>query len=142
MPNHGGAVDEVAFLHWWTQWAWLVNHSTLLSFLKIHDSFFTSHPLSSSQLHHLIIHYRDDHHRQGIDHGAPGGRAPPPSAVELQRRPRGAEFPHSQRLLLQSQRRVQLLRREHSQGGPQQGAGALLPNGREAPPGRRRSRGD
>ena len=89
-----------------------------------------------------ILDKRDDHQREGIDDGAAGGRGGAAGGVELERGPGGAEFPHAQRLLLQSERRVQLFRREGSEGGIEQGAGAVLSNGGEAPARRRRSRGD
>jgi len=43
---------------------------------------------------------RDDHQREGIDDGAAGGRGGAAGGVELERGPGGAQFPHSQRLLL------------------------------------------
>lgn len=51
----------------------------------------------------------DEDQREGFDDGEAGGGDAADKAVELQRRPGGAELPHPQRLLLPAQRRRQLL---------------------------------
>ena len=62
--------------------------------------------------------------------------------MELERGPGGAELPHAERVLLQAERRVELLRREGNEGSFEQGAGAVLPDGWETPTRRGRARGD
>lgn len=80
----------------------------------------------------------DDNQREGIDNGAAGGGDAEGGAVERERRPGRAAVPHAQRLLLPADRRRQLLRRQGSQGRTEQGAGAVLSDGRPAEAGRRR----